>query len=47
MPGFDYHIFICTNSREEGHPRGCCDPAKDGMDQCEHGPVVVVYPEGV
>jgi (2Fe-2S) ferredoxin len=73
MPSFDFHIFVCTNSREEGHPRGCCDPAKEGallrafkskvaarglptvvrvnkagcMDQCEHGPMVVIYPEGV
>ena len=73
MPVFDYHIFVCTNAREEGHPRGCCDPTKGGdllrafkskiaaralpavirvnkagcMDQCEHGPMVVVYPEGV
>ena len=73
MPGFDYHIFVCTNTREAGHPRGCCDPAKEGallrafkskvasralpclvrvnkagcLDQCEHGPTVVIYPEGV
>ncbi len=24
MPPFEHHIFICTNSRPEGHPRGCC-----------------------
>ena len=73
MPRFDFHIFVCTNSREEGHPRGCCDPEKKEallrafkgkvaaralpsvirvnkagcLDQCEHGPVVVVYPEAV
>jgi (2Fe-2S) ferredoxin len=23
---FDKHIFICCNRREEGHPRGSCDP---------------------
>ena len=73
MPGFKHHIFICTNQREPGSPRGCCNP--DGMaelhkafkdavaarglkasvrankagclDQCEHGPNVVVYPEAV
>ena len=22
--GFEKHIFICENSREDGHPRGCC-----------------------
>ena len=22
--GFEKHIFICENSRIEGHPRGCC-----------------------
>jgi (2Fe-2S) ferredoxin len=73
MPYFDFHIFVCTNSRDDGHPRGSCDPEKQGallrvfkgkvaaralpavvrvnkagcLDQCEHGPVVVVYPEGV
>lgn len=30
MPKFDKHIFICTNHREEGHPRGCCDPTGQG-----------------
>lgn len=24
MPVFDYHIFVCDNKREDGHPRGCC-----------------------
>jgi len=69
---FEKHIFICTNKRVEGHPRGCCDPtgseqmqkvfkkklAEHGLkgrvranragclDQCEHGPNIVVYPEG-
>ncbi|HVO58258.1 MAG TPA: (2Fe-2S) ferredoxin domain-containing protein [Dongiaceae bacterium] len=30
MPSFRKHIFICMNQREEGHPRGCCDPAGQG-----------------
>jgi (2Fe-2S) ferredoxin len=30
VPKFDKHIFICTNQREEGHPRGCCDPTGQG-----------------
>lgn len=73
MPPFDKHVFICTNQREPGHPRGSCDPdADDGLqkafkkalaarglqrrfrankagclDQCEHGPTVVVYPDTV
>src|SRR5437763_15283963 len=73
MPGFKHHIFICTNQREPGSPRGCCNPNgnaelhkafkdaiaarglkatvranKSGcLDQCEHGPSVVVYPEAV
>jgi (2Fe-2S) ferredoxin len=73
MAKFEKHIFVCTNQREAGHPRGCCDPAgqaqlqlafkqklaarglkgkvranKAGcLDQCEHGPNVVVYPEQV
>lgn len=73
MPGFEKHVFVCTNTREPGHPRGCCS-AKDGdairealkkaaadhglkrrvrinsagcLDQCEHGPTIVVYPDGV
>lgn len=73
MPKFERHIFVCTNQREAGHPRGCCDPeGKAGMqgalkqklavrglkakvrankagclDQCEHGPNMVIYPEAV
>ena len=73
MPKFQRHIFVCTNQREPGSARGCCDPAgqaelqkafkrklaelglkgrvranKAGcLDQCEHGPNVVVYPEAV
>jgi (2Fe-2S) ferredoxin len=30
MPKFERHIFICTNQRPEGHPRGCCNPSGDG-----------------
>ncbi len=28
MPGFEKHVFVCTNKRADGHPRGCC-AAKD------------------
>lgn len=24
MAAFERHVFVCTNSREAGHPRGCC-----------------------
>ncbi len=24
MPGFERHVFICTNERAAEHPRGCC-----------------------
>ena len=24
MPRFTRHVFICTNSRPPGNPRGCC-----------------------
>jgi (2Fe-2S) ferredoxin len=67
------HIFVCTNERPDGHPRGCCmkkqseplvqrfkqELARCGLstevraqkagclDVCEHGPAVVVYPEGI
>src|ERR1700730_5326551 len=27
MPKFERHIFICTNQRPDGSPRGCCDPS--------------------
>lgn len=73
MPAFDKHVFVCGNRREEGHPRGCCDPAgtdalrnalraelqkhklpilvrvnKAGcLDQCELGPTLVIYPQGI
>ena len=30
MASFEKHIFVCTNQRPEGHPRGCCDPAATG-----------------
>jgi (2Fe-2S) ferredoxin len=29
MAKFEKHIFICTNRRPDGNPRGCCDPAGD------------------
>lgn len=22
---YKYHVFFCTNKREKGHPRGCCN----------------------
>ncbi|HUT50816.1 MAG TPA: (2Fe-2S) ferredoxin domain-containing protein [Alphaproteobacteria bacterium] len=27
---FAAHVFCCTNTREDGHPRGCCS-AKDSV----------------
>ena len=30
MPKLERHIFICTNQRPEGHPRGCCSPSGEG-----------------
>ena len=27
MAKFEKHIFICTNQRPDGNPRGCCDPS--------------------
>ncbi|HOW72046.1 MAG TPA: (2Fe-2S) ferredoxin domain-containing protein [Phycisphaerae bacterium] len=73
MPGFERHVFVCTNVRPDGHPRGSC-AARQGeavrealkqaissrglnrrvrinaagcLDQCEHGPTLVIYPEAV
>ena len=31
MPHFDRHIFICTNRRDEGNPKGSC--AQKGSEQ--------------
>ena len=73
MAKFQHHVFVCTNFREPGNPRGSCTPDgksvllpllqagvkeagikplvrvnKSGcLDQCEHGPTVVVYPDAV
>ena len=73
MAKFERHVFVCTNQREPGSARPCCNPDgkaelhkllkqaadaaglkatvrinKSGcLDQCEHGPNVVVYPDGV
>ena len=73
MAKFQHHVFVCTNFREPGNPRGSCTPDgksvllpllqagvkeagikplvrvnKSGcLDHCEHGPIVVVYPEAV
>ena len=73
MPNYEHHVFVCTNVRDAGNPRGSCTQdgkgeilplfqaaAKDAglkgrvrinkagcLDQCEHGPTVVVYPEAV
>jgi (2Fe-2S) ferredoxin len=30
MAKFEKHIFICTNQRPEGNPRGCCCPSGEG-----------------
>lgn len=27
MAKFEKHIFVCTNQRPDGNPRGCCDPS--------------------
>lgn len=73
MSAFTHHIFICSNQRSPGHPRGCCDPSGSEqlrnafkaevkrrglgplvrannagcLDQCELGPTVVIYPQGI
>ncbi len=73
MPLYERHVFVCTNERADGHPRGCCkrkdaEALRDALrlavgraglakrvrvnnagclDQCEHGPTVVVYPDQV
>ena len=31
MPHFERHVFVCTNERAAGHPRGCCK-AKGGVE---------------
>ncbi len=73
MAKYQRHVFVCTNQREPGSARRCCNAdgksqlqarfkrAVDAaglkrnvrvnkagcLDQCEHGPTVVVYPEAV
>jgi (2Fe-2S) ferredoxin len=74
MSAYTHHVFVCGNTREPGHRRGCCDPSgrqelRDALkkelkragflhglvrvnhagclDQCEHGPTVVIYPQGI
>ena len=69
---YEAHVFVCTNRRQDGHPRGCCaaggaEKLRDYMkarakelglprvrinaagclDRCDHGPCIVVYPEGI
>lgn len=69
---FETHVFVCTNRRPDGHPRGSCaqkgaealrDYAKAHakalglrgvrvnaagcLDRCEHGPCLLIYPEGI
>ena len=73
MAEFERHLFVRTNERAPGHPRGYCS-AKDSiairdalkarcerewlgarvrikksgcLNQCEHGPTIVVYPEAI
>jgi (2Fe-2S) ferredoxin len=41
QPFFDAHVFVCTNRRPDGHPRGCCaskrsDDLRDYMKQRAH-----------
>ncbi|MCK6455599.1 MAG: (2Fe-2S) ferredoxin domain-containing protein [Phycisphaerae bacterium] len=31
MPAFERHVFVCTNTREPGHPRGCCSAKQSGL----------------
>ena len=31
MPHFERHVFVCTNRREPGNPKGCC--AEKGADE--------------
>lgn len=70
-PFYEFHAFVCTNHRPDGHPKGSCGArgserlrnymkvrAKElglkrarinnagCLDRCEHGPCVVVYPDG-
>lgn len=28
--GFERHVFVCTNDRKAGHPRGCCGSTVGG-----------------
>ena len=35
MPKFESHIFVCCNTRDPDHKRGCCDPdGKQKLRDC-------------
>ena len=34
-PFFEHHVFMCTNTREPGHKRGCCSE-KGSVDLREY-----------
>ncbi len=35
MATLTHHIFVCCNTRDPNHPRGCCDPAgSQALRQC-------------
>jgi len=40
-PHFERHVFVCTNRREPGNPKGCCaekgaDEVRDAFKQLLH-----------
>ncbi|REK09955.1 MAG: (2Fe-2S) ferredoxin domain-containing protein [Planctomycetota bacterium] len=35
MPPFTSHVFVCCNTRDAGHRRGCCNPdGKGSLREC-------------
>jgi hypothetical protein len=42
---YETHVFICTNRRAEGHPRGCC--ASKGSEKIKDYMKVRVKEEGI
>ncbi len=44
-PRFERHLFICTNARADGHPRGCC--ASKGSADIAKAIKIAAYDRGL
>lgn len=44
-PRYDKHIFVCTNRRDPGNPKGCC--AAKGAEQVREAFKKLLYEQGL